>query len=280
MTTQEPDTTGWDELVLQFGWLDQDALNVYLDAYFELGDEAAAWETLRNDERYESWFPGNMTPDGRPRYSEASYATVVRQYDDAFRGVGLNPEVFNERYGELIAGDVKPDELERDRLIPMYDRIVRGSDAIRSIYASYYGVAMTDSALLAAAIDPAVGVEILEGRISMAEIGGEALESGFNISAEFADSLVRADLTKAQADDMFERAQTVIPAINVLAARHADPDDDFNLESFVSADLFQNPEQRRKMRRLMAQEASTFTGGAQIDFLRDRGGGVAGLIQR
>lgn len=273
--------TGWDELVLQFGWLDQDALNVYLDAFFELGDEQSAWESMRQDPRYETWFPGNTTDDGRPRYSEASYATVIRQYDDAFRGVGINPEVFRERYGDLIAGDVKPDELERDRLIPMHDRIIRGSDSIRRIYAEYYGIVMTDAALMAAAIDPEIGSAILEGRISVAEIGGEAAESGFNISAEFADSLVRSkNLTKAEADEMFQRAESVIPAINVLAARHADPDDDFSLEDFVSADLFADPAQRRKMNKLYAQELSTFTGGAQVDYMRTREGGIAGLAQR
>jgi hypothetical protein len=66
----------------------------------------------------------------------------------------------------------------------------------------------------------------------------------------------------------------------VLANRHADPDDEFHLEQFDNADLFQDPQQRRRMGRLLAQERASFTGGAQLDFAKSQTGGVTGLATK
>ncbi len=279
LLADQPD--GWAEMMLQYDWLPPDALQLFLESYFDLGDMASAWAVVRKDERYASWFPGNVTEDGRVRYSEASYAGVVRQYDDAFIGVGLDPAFFRERYGELIAGDVTPEELERDRLVPMYERIVSQSDALRYTYASYYGVVMSDAALLAAAIDPELGDKLLTKQISIAEIGGEALESGYKINEMLAQRMVEeGQATRGDAESLFQRAEAIQPMLAALAARHADPDDTFDINEFVAGDFFKDPTQMRRMRRLAAQEASTFTGGAQIDYLRTGAGGVAGLAQR
>ena len=97
-----------EEMELIFSWLPPEARQIYIDAMLELDDADAAWAVVRADTRYEEWFPGNLTEDGRPRYSEATYATVVAAYDDTFRAVGLNPALFQSRYGELISGEVSP----------------------------------------------------------------------------------------------------------------------------------------------------------------------------
>ena len=279
----DPDDADADaraEMALQFGWLQADALDLFLDSWFETGNLVTSWEMVRDDPRYDTWFPGNLTDDGRPRISEESYATKVREYDDVFASVGLDPANWRNRYGDLISGDVKPDELE-GRLIPMHDRIVKQSDALRATYARYYGVVMTDAALLASAIDPGLGDKILLGQISVAEIGGEAAESGFNIDKEFALRMWQeAGTTRGEAESIFQRAESIQPALAILSARHADPDDAFDLEDFVSADLFADPEERRRIARLLAQEKATYSGGAQIDYTRTQSGGVAGLLDR
>ena len=271
-----PDTESREQLELTYEWLPPEALDVVLEAYFRLGSFDAAWVELRSDSRYESWFPGNLTEDGRPHYPEEMYANIVGQYDSVMEAVGLG-NTFRHRYGEWIAGDVTPDEA-RGRIVPMYERIVSQSDQLKEYYAKTYGLVMTDAALLASSLDPELGEGILTKQISIAEIGGEALESGFDINAAFAERMFEeGQATRAQAESIFQRAESFLPVLSILAQRHDDPDDTFDLKEFVSADLFADPQERMRMKRLISQEKSLFTGGSQIDYTRSRAGGVAGL---
>jgi len=82
-----------------------------------------------------------------------------------------------------------------------------------------------------------------------------------------------------EAQQFFGNAAMLVPTLSVLASRNADPDDDFDLTEFTQAQIFDDPTQRRRMRRLLAQETASFTGGAQIEFRRGQTGGVAGLAQ-
>lgn len=267
------------QLEQDYQWLPPEAIDAYLTAYFNTGDLNRAWIQLRQDPRYAEWFPGNLTDDGRPRYSEDMYANAVAQYDSVMESVGLG-DTFRHRYGEWIAGDVTPKEAQA-RVVPMYERITSQSDQLKLWYAENYGVEMTDAALLASVLDPGIGEGILAKQISVAEIGGEALESGFDLDKEYAESLLErsADMSRDKAEALFQRAESFVPVLSTLAARHNDPDDDFDLKEFVSADLFADPTQRRRLTRLIAQESALFTGGAQIDYKRARQGGVAGLRQ-
>jgi hypothetical protein len=265
-----------DQLRATYAWLPPEALNRLVELYFEIGDAVQAWVQMRLDPRYEQWFPGNLTDDGRPRYAEELYANIIGRYDSVMEGVGLGDSL-RHRYGEWIAGDVTPDEAAA-RIIPMYERIVSQSQQLKQWYAENYGLVMTDRALLLSALDPGLGEQILTKQISIAEIGGEALESDFNVDLAFATRMFEeGQVTRTEAESIFQRAEGFLPVLNVLASRHADPDDDFNLDEFVAADLFADPEQRRRMNSLIAQERSLFTGGAQTEVMLSRAGGLAGL---
>lgn len=276
------DITSDTELLMP--WMPQELIDLYVDSYVEYGDPELAWAAVRQSAAYDRFFPGMKRDDGTMRFGdEQEYIAVTEAYDDVFRSVGLNPSLWKERYIDLLEGDVSPDELMRDRVMPIYERLMdQGSEAIRQRYADDWGLEMTFESILAAALDPDdIGSRILNRQIALSEIGGEAASSGFNVTKEYAERLYEdKNLTREQADLLFQQAETFVPAMSVLSARHADPDDDFNLEDFVSAELFSNPQQRRRMRRLIAQENAAFTGGATIDYLRTREGGVAGLMDR
>jgi hypothetical protein len=273
----EEDAATRERMANTYAWMPAGALDVYIEAYIKLGSYVEAYAEMRKDPRYEQWFPGNLTDDGRPRYSEELYANVIARYDSVMESVGLGT-TFQHRYGEWIAGDVTPEEAQ-DRIVPMYRRIVLQSDQLKQWYATNYGIVLTDAALLASAIDPALGAEVLTGQISIAEIGGEGLESGFDIDLAFATRMFEegSDMTRTKAESIFQRAESFIPVLSALSQRHADPDDDFDLYDFVAADLFADPDQRRRMNMLMAQERAMFTGGAQVELTRSQAGGLSGL---
>jgi len=264
-----------EEFRIQYGWLPEEALQVFYNAWIE--DETTAWSVVRADSRYESWFPGNKTEDGRVRITESQYAKTIVEYEDAFRAVGIHPEFFKEQFAELIRGEVTPDELYQERLAPMYDRIVASSQSIREYYAETYGIeGMTPEAFMAGVMDPNLGTKILLGQIGVAEIGGEALESGFDITEGFARQLLEAGVTQQAADQLFSRAQSLLPTLEVLAQRHADPDDDFDISDFTAAAVFSDPTQLRRIRRLQAQESSLFA-NATTDVLYTRRRDEAGV---
>lgn len=273
-------TADVDEFDILFAWMPAEAREVFRTAWVE--DEETAWQVVRNDPRYETWFPGNRTDDGRVRIPEADYARTIVEYEDVFRSIGINPDWFKGRFGDLIRGEVTPDELARDRIQPMYDRIVSQSTAIRQYYAETYGMGdMTAEAFMAGVLDPELGSQILAGQISVAEIGGEALESGFSITEGFAQQLLEAGMGRQAADRVFTQAETALPTLSILAQRHADPDDDFNLEEFTSAMVFSDPAQLRRIRRLRSQEESLFTNATtDVMYKRTDPGGVSGLAQQ
>ena len=261
-------------------WMPDELVSLYEENYVEYGDPELAWAAVRQAPAYDTYFGGNRREDGSLRMTEQEYTSVKEGYSDVFRSIGLNPKLFEEQYIDLIEGDVSPDELMRDRVLPVYERVIEATPDIMARYAADWGLEMTPEAILAAALDPDnVGSQILNKQIALSEIGGEAASSGFDVNIEYAEKLMEAGLDRNQADSLFASAENFLPVLSTLAARHDDPDDEFDLKEFVGAELFQQPNERRRIRRLMAQEGSLFTGGAQTDYLKSQRGGVAGLAQ-
>ena len=270
------------EINLIYDWLPQGAIDLYVAEFIESGNADAAWAQIRKSSQYEEWFPGNLTEDGRVRYSEELYAAVVASYDDVFRAAGIDGqalEYMQMRYGDLIRGEVAPSELETKRVKPMYDRIVSQSEEIKRYYADNYGIGMSTTDLLVSAMDPALGDLVLSEQIKFAEIGGEAAESGFDMTADRVERLgMVAGFDRAAANELFQDAETMVPLLNTLAKRHNDPDDDFDLEEFISADVFADPDQMYRMRRMMSQERSMFSRGTTAK--QDQAGALTGLLTR
>ena len=278
MTTMEPEDTGTDYGMLM-PWMPDELIVLYTEAFVEYGNAEMAWAAVRQAPAYDTYFAGNRREDGTLRMTEQEYMSTLDAYDDVFQSVGLNPDLWKSRYVDLIEGDVSADELMAERVMPIYERIIEGGEFIRQQYADDWGLDLTFEAILAAALDPDdIGSKILLKQIARSEIGGEAASSGYNLDPELVERLFsEKNLTRAQADQLFQQAESIVPAMSVLSQRHADPDDPFDINTFLKGEMFGNPQERRRMRRLMAQESSTFTGGAAIAYKRSRTGGVSGL---
>jgi hypothetical protein len=260
-------------------WLNWRMFKIYMDAMVESDDSGQAWTAVRASDVYAEKFAGNVRKDGTLRYSEDDYMRLIESYKDTLRSTGVRVSLFRDEFAKLIEGNV--DDVEfRQRVYSLQDRVLLASDDIRAEYAELWDLEMTNAGILASLFNPALEGPLLERRISMAEVGGEAAESGFDLRRRFVRDLVSADMTKAQADALFGEAQNMLPILNVLGRRHADPDDDFDIEEFTSASFFDDPEQRRRIRRLLNQERAAFQEGGGITIARDRAGGLAGLEAR
>jgi hypothetical protein len=271
-------------------WLPPFLAQAWLNEYTRMGAASvpgsgeAAMEYIRAEgskyqSQYDRYFPGNRREDGSLRHTEAEYSNRVEGFRNSLMGVNVNPDLFEEKFAGLIEGDVGEGEFV-NRVESMYERVIEASPGIRDFYATNYGIDMTDSAIVASFLDPDVGNAVLDKRIAISEIGGEAAARTFDLDVDFATRLEKAGVTRIQAQDLFGQAALDVPVLNVLAQRHADPDDDFDLNEFTQAAIFDDPTQRRRMRRLVAQERATFTGGRDV-FAEDRQtGGAIGLRER
>jgi|TARA_B100001559_G_C16389334_1_gene570410 hypothetical protein len=262
-----------------FPYLPDDVINKYVDYYAESDRNIdVALGKLRQDPIYDDYFPGNKRADKTVRYNEAEYLAVKESYKLSLEDFGLNPELFDDTFSNLIAGDVSPSEF-KTRVGIVFEGVKSNIPQVKEFYSANYGIDLTDEAIFASAIKPELGEQILNKQIAVSQIGGEARRAGFGdtISLEKAQELQAAGITQAQARQLFQEAQLEVPRIQELQARGGrQVDDVFGIEDFTEAAVFRSPEELEEVRVLEAEEASRFTpttGPAR------RGRRVQGLVQ-
>ena len=262
-----------------FPYLPDDVINKYVDYYAESDRNIdVALGKLRQDPIYDDYFPGNKRADKTVRYNEAEYLAVKESYKLSLEDFGLNPELFDDTFSNLIAGDVSPSEF-KTRVGIVFEGIKSNIPQVKEFYSANYGIDLTDEAIFASAIKPELGEQILNKQIAVSQIGGEARRAGFGdtISLEKAQELQAAGITQAQARQLFQEAQLEVPRIQELQARGGrQVDDVFGVEDFTEAAVFRSPEELEEVRVLEAEEACRFTpmtGPAR------RGRRVQGLVQ-
>ena len=267
------------EIQLRYPWLPSSLIQIYVDAMVETGDAHLAWSSVRNSDQYDTYFPGNRREDGTLRYTEGQYSSIVEDYRDTIQAAGINPELFEDQYAALIAGNVAPQEFFQ-RVDAITERVRFAGPAVQAEYRELWNLDLTEEALIASLMDPLLRQRVLDKQITMAEISGAGAERGFDIDFDLAAKLFSADIDEDQAQQIFGQAASMLPALSVLARRHGDPDDEFDLEEFTSAAVFDDPYQRQRMRRLIAQERASFSQPGRLGTKLDQAGGQVGLTLR
>lgn len=263
-----------DNLRLLFPELPGELLGLLADSWVEDGDNQRAFAEMRRSAVYDRYFPGNRRDDGSVRMDEKTYASYREFYDRTLVSVGVNPDVFGEQFARLVEGEVSPQEFG-SRVDAAYGELLSAAPELRQWYAEVNQLGMTDEALLASYLDPNVGQAVLDRRIDLAQIAATGEMRGFDISLDLATRLVDFGVTAQQAGSTFGEGVELVPIVNALARRHFDPDDDFDVNEFAAATLLDDPFERRRMRRLIAQESALYRSGTSI--ARNRTGGSAGL---
>ena len=85
-------------------WLSQSGnlLQVYQDTWSETGDPNFALAAVRDSEDYDNLFPGNKRADGSVRHNESEYKAIESGYKNVIIENGLNPKLFENKFGGLI----------------------------------------------------------------------------------------------------------------------------------------------------------------------------------
>lgn len=258
-----------------YPWMSSGMVEEYTESYSSGATPEESMQLVRRTPAYAQKFPGNFDSEsGNVRMTESEYFASKASFDATLLSLNVNPDYFDDEFVLALESEVSPTELET-RAEAAYERIVQAAPDIRAYYAENFGIEMSDSAIVASVLSPKVNDMILNRQITMAEIGGTAASRGFDIAKDMSRDLVQQGLDASGAQQLFGAARTVVPVLDVLAQRHEDPDDEFNLESFIESEIYDDPDQRRRIRRLVAQERASFTG--QAAFREGRTGGVTGL---
>jgi len=254
----------------RFPSLPVEFLNLWTQ-YYQIGKpETQVISEVRKDPEYTNIFPGNTTPSGQVRYDEVTYNALKESYIGTLQEYGIDRSAsltfMADKITGLIEGDVSASEFAQ-RIGSVYEGIKENIPQVQEFYETNFGVTLDARSILAGALDPTVGEAIVQGRITTAQIGGEATRAGFEITTSEAKRLQEAGLTQEEARRLFSVAESQLPRLQELQAqRGIAQEQQIGLEQLSEALVFQSQEEMETIARLEEQEASTFaptTGAAR-----------------
>ena len=179
---------------------------------------------LRETDAYKKRFAANAqrVAKGLRALSEAEYIGTEDQYQDVMRRYGM-PESYYTKgdlgiqsgFEKFLAGDVSAVELE-DRIQTAQNRVVNSNPEVaRALKEFYPGISNGD--ILAYVLDPSNAIEQIKRKVTAAEIGGAAIQSGLQTGMTRAEELAAAGITKQQAQQGFQTVAEVAPRGGQLA---------------------------------------------------------------
>jgi len=240
-------------------------LNMFADEWAKTGNPNVAIAEVRGTTEYETLFPGNKRADGTVKFDEVTYVGLKESYMGTLSEYGISREIseslLQNRLTSLIEGEVSAREFQQ-RVGAVFQGVQENIQEVQDFYSANYGIDLTQESIFLGAIDPSVGEDIVAGKITTAQIGGEAAKAGFDIDLTTAEKLKRAGLNQQQARQFFSLAADQIPRIQELQQRGGKAvaqEDVFSLEKFTEAMVFQSPDEAEELRLLESEEASRFS---------------------
>ena len=257
-----------------------DILALFADEWARTGDPQVAIAEVRRSPAYEIAFPGNKRPDGTVKFDEVTYTGLKESYIGTLAEYGIprntSVDLLTDRFTGLIEGEVSAREFAQ-RVDAVFQGVQENIPEVQAFYRDNFGLDLTPEAIFVGALDPTVGEEIVAGRITTAQIGGEAARAGFEITGEFAQRLQRAGISQAQARQLFTAAEAQLPELQSLQIqRGVAPEEQIGLEQFTEAAVFQSPEELEQIERLRAEQISEF---APITGAARSGRRVTGIVE-
>lgn len=269
--------------------LPDELLTILATEYVGSGNDIIEATTkMRQSAAYKKTFAGNLNPDGvTVKYSESEYLNIVDAYKRKIESLGVNADLVmtSERQQKLIENVVSPDEFGT-RLSALYNQVVTAIPQVKEFYKTNFDRDLTDVEILASAIDPKVGQDIISGaigardvlaqRIIRAEIGGQAAAAGYSISQSQAEALRQMGISGEQAQQAFQQAGRLAG----IAARQGRQLGATKAEAAIEIveGLSGQVAEQRRLEKLVAQQQSQSS--VQLGAARTQTGAVTGLTEQ
>jgi hypothetical protein len=255
-----------------------------IDAIMNEETEAGRILALRSSPAYEQRFSANKERKlkGLKVLDEAAYLALEDKYQDIMREYGL-PESYYVKdatgkqagFEQLIANNVSSTELE-NRLMTAQERVIRGAPQISQLLKEFYPE-ITNGDILAYALDPKNALRSIQSKVTAAEIGGAAIQSGLKTSVTRAEELEKYGVDKAAAIEGYTTIGAGLQRGSELAAIYQQ--DPYN-QATAETEMFRlsgSQEARKQRQKVTGLEKATFGGKSGITsgaLARDRAGGI------
>lgn len=226
---------------------------------------------LRQTPAYQKRFAANAKriEKGLTALDEASYLAKEDAYQNIMRNYGL-PESYwkkdalgtQEGFNKLIANDVSAVELE-DRIATAQNRVMNANPQVKEALKKFYPD-ITDSDILAYALDPQKALTDIKRKVTAAEIGGAALGQGLSTSQLDAEGLAGYGITKQQAEAGYGNIAEFLPTAQKLASIYQEQPYTQQQAEQEIFNLAGSAEASKKRKKLAAAEQATFSGSSGL----------------
>jgi hypothetical protein len=277
-------TSAFDILQREFtakglGFLVEAAKNAIMNEETDSGRILA----LRSSPAYKLRFSANeqRINKGLRALDEADYLAIEDQYQEVMRQYGL-PESYYSKdatgkqvgFEQLIASDVSNVELA-DRLMVAQDRVLKANPEVMSALKQFYP-GINNGDILAYTLDPKNAIKEIQRKVTTAEIGGAAMQSGLSTNLARAEELGRYGVDKQAATQGFTTIGAGLQRGSQLASIYQQ---DPYTQAVAESEVFNIPgaqEARKQRQKITGLERAAFsgqTGLTQGALTRDRAGG-------
>jgi hypothetical protein len=238
---------------------------------------------VRGTDAYKARFIANEArlAKGLKALSPASYIALEDQYQEVMRQYGL-PESYyaktgtgvQEGFRKLIENDVSNIELE-DRISTAQKRVINANPEVTQAIKQFYPD-ITNADILAYTLDPKNAIENIKRKVTTAEIGGAAIQSGLQTGLTRAEQLQAAGVTKDTAQQGYGTIAGGLQRGSQLAAIYGE---DPYTQTTAETEVFKiagAQEARKQRQKITGLEKATFGGQTGISsgaLTRDRAGG-------
>ena len=245
---------------------------------------------VRGTDAYKARFIANEArlAKGLRALSPAAYIALEDQYQEVMRQYGL-PESYyaktgtgvQEGFRKLIENDVSNIELE-DRISTAQKRVINANPEVTQAIKQFYPD-ITNADILAYTLDPKNALENIKRKVTAAEIGGAAIQSGLGYKGDTpearrarAEELRAAGVTKETAQQGYGTIAGGLQRGSQLASIYGeDPYTQTTAETEVF-NIAGAKEARKQRQKITGLEKATFGGQSGISsgaLVRDRAGG-------
>jgi hypothetical protein len=238
---------------------------------------------LRASENYKKRFAANeqRVAKGLKALDEATYLAMEDQYQEVMRQYGLPASYYAKDatgkqpgFEQLLANDISNLEL-RDRLTVAQDRVLKSNPEVLKALKDFYPD-INNGDILAYTLDPKNAIKDIQRKVTSAEIGGAAMQSGLGTNLARAEELQRYGVDKEAATAGFATIGAGLQRGSELASIYQQ---DPYTQTTAESEIFNVPgaqEARKQRKKITGLEKATFGGQSGITqgaLARDRAGG-------
>ena len=235
-------------------------------------NEATITLQLAETPEYQARFKANAVrlKNNLQVLSPADYLNVEDGYRQVLNSYGLTQFATDDYVSKFIENDTSATEINK-RITTAVTRIQNADPSIAKTLRDYYGITATD--LVGYILDPAQNIDVIQKKVSGAEIGAAARAQGLNQSMSAgelaaykasADKLVAQGVTQEEAQKGYATIADILPTAEKLSDIYGSTLEGYG-QSQAEQEIFNNLASAQRVRqKLTAREAAEFGGSSGL----------------